>query len=108
MSKQDVLANKIWKLTVQPHGWACETVGGLSLLEAALLVGIRIPNSCRNGTCRTCMSKMQAGEINYKIDWPGLSLEEKQEGWILPCVAQACSDVVLDVPAAVKLFDEEI
>ncbi|MDP1979673.1 2Fe-2S iron-sulfur cluster binding domain-containing protein [Undibacterium sp.] len=108
MSKQDALANTIWTLTVQPHGWACETVAELSLLEAALLEGIRIPNSCRNGTCRTCICKMLAGKINYKIDWPGLSLEEKQEGWILPCVAQARSDVVLDVPAATTVFNKEI
>ncbi|MBI1773100.1 MAG: ferredoxin, partial [Burkholderiales bacterium] len=49
-----------------------------------------------------------SGEISYQIDWPGLSMEEKQEGWILPCVALACSDVVLDVPAAVKVFNEEV
>lgn len=108
MSKQDALVNKVWTLTVQPQGRKCETVAELSLLEAALLEGIRIPNSCRNGTCRTCICKMLAGEINYKIDWPGLSLEEKQEGWILLCVAQACSDVVLDVPAATTVFNKEI
>ncbi|MFZ6870670.1 2Fe-2S iron-sulfur cluster-binding protein [Undibacterium sp. Di27W] len=103
MSKQDVLGNQAWTLTVQPQGWTCEVADELSLLEAALLEGIRIPNSCRNGSCRTCMCKKLSGEIKYQIDWPGLSLEEKQEGWILPCVAQACSDVVLDVPAAVKV-----
>ncbi|MFP5392026.1 MAG: (2Fe-2S)-binding protein, partial [Gammaproteobacteria bacterium] len=32
--------------------------------------------------------------------WPGLSREEKQEGWILPCVALARSDLVLAAPAA--------
>ncbi len=103
MSESDVLGNKVWTLSIQPQGWACEAQDELSLLEAALLEGIRIPNSCRNGTCRTCMCQMLAGEIRYQIDWPGLSLEEKQEGWILPCVAEACSDVVLDVPAAVKV-----
>ncbi|MFZ6742230.1 2Fe-2S iron-sulfur cluster-binding protein [Undibacterium sp. JH2W] len=107
MSEPDALVNKVWTLTVQPQSWSCDAVEGLSLLEAALLEGIRMPNSCRNGTCRTCMCQMLAGEIRYQIAWPGLSLEEKQEGWILPCVAQACSDVVLDVPAAVKVFNEE-
>ena len=29
---------------------------------------------------------------------PGLSLEEKQEGWILPCVALPRSDIVLQRP----------
>ncbi|MFZ6730890.1 2Fe-2S iron-sulfur cluster-binding protein [Undibacterium sp. Ji42W] len=102
-----MVADQIWTLTLQPQGWTCDTVDALSLLEAALLEGMRIPNSCRNGTCRTCMCQMLSGEISYQIEWPGLSLEEKQDGWILPCVAQACSDVVLDVPAAVNLFSEE-
>ncbi|MFZ6710960.1 2Fe-2S iron-sulfur cluster-binding protein [Undibacterium sp. TC9W] len=103
MNTPVVLGNKVWSVTIQPQGWTCETQDELSLMEAALLEGIRMPNSCRNGTCRTCMCQMLAGEIRYRIDWPGLSLEEKQEGWILPCVAQACSDVLLEVPAAVKV-----
>jgi ferredoxin len=38
------------------------------------------------------------GEISYLIEWPGLSAEEKAEGWILPCVAQARSDLLLQRP----------
>lgn len=95
--------NGFWTLTVQPQNWLCEISEDLSLLEAALFDGVRIPNSCRNGTCRTCMCKLLSGKITYQIDWPGLSLEEKQDGWILPCVARAGSDVVLHVPAAVKV-----
>ena len=49
------------------------------------------------------MCKLCTGEIAYQIEWPGLTREEKAEGWILPCVAEAQSDLVLDVPAAVDL-----
>ncbi|CAG2135193.1 2Fe-2S iron-sulfur cluster-binding protein [Cupriavidus numazuensis] len=70
---------------------------GLSLLEAALLDGVVMPNSCRNGTCRACASRLRAGAIRYRIEWPGLSLDEKDEGWILPCVACAVSDVVIEL-----------
>jgi ferredoxin len=93
-----------WTLTIKPQNWTCDAHETDSLLEAALLAGIRLPNSCRNGTCRTCMCKLVSGDIAYRIAWPGLSQEEKQEGWILPCVALALTDVVLDVPAAVNLF----
>ncbi|MFZ6769225.1 2Fe-2S iron-sulfur cluster-binding protein [Undibacterium sp. Di26W] len=99
------LTKNAWTLSLQPHAWTCETDEQTSLLEAALAVGVRLPNSCRNGTCRTCLCKMLSGQIAYRVEWPGLSLEEKQEGWILPCVAQARSDVSLDVPAAVNMFD---
>lgn len=57
--------------------------------------GIDWPSSCRNGTCRTCFSKLESGQVRYEIDWPGLSAEEKEEGYVLPCVAYPCSDVVL-------------
>jgi ferredoxin len=57
--------------------------------------GIDWPSSCRNGTCRTCFSKLESGQVRYEIDWPGLSAGEKEEGYLLPCVAYPCSDVVL-------------
>jgi hypothetical protein len=45
---------------------------------------------------------MISGRVTYKIEWPGLSAEEKADGFILPCVACPESDVVIDVPRAVK------
>jgi ferredoxin len=57
--------------------------------------GIDWPSSCRNGTCRTCICQVVSGTVRYDIEWPGLSAEEKAEGYALPCVAFPCSDVVL-------------
>lgn len=65
------------------------------LLLAAERAGIDMPSSCRNGTCRTCITLLTAGQVGYRIAWPGLSAEEKEEGWILPCVAYPRSDVAL-------------
>ncbi len=67
------------------------------LLLAALAAGIALPWSCRNGTCRTCISRLVDGRIEHRIPWPGLSAEEKAEGLILPCVAEPRSDVTLQV-----------
>ncbi|MCX8520112.1 MAG: 2Fe-2S iron-sulfur cluster binding domain-containing protein [Rhodoferax sp.] len=53
-------------------------------------------SSCRNGSCRTCIGKLASGSVRYAIEWPGLSSEELAEGYVLPCVAYPCSDVVLD------------
>jgi ferredoxin len=64
----------------------------LMSLEAGL---INWPSSCRNGTCRTCIGKVTDGQVRYEIAWPGLSAEEKTEGYVLPCVAYPCSDVTL-------------
>ena len=57
--------------------------------------GIAWPSSCRNGTCRTCIAQLVRGAVRYKIEWPGLSAEEKVEGYTLPCVAFPCSDLSL-------------
>jgi ferredoxin len=53
------------------------------------------PSSCRNGTCRTCIGQLRSGAVRYAIDWPGLSAEEKTQGYVLPCVAYPTADVVL-------------
>jgi ferredoxin len=71
------------------------TSGAEPLLHAALRAGIELPSSCRNGTCRTCMCQLLRGEVAYRIRWPGLLPEEKEQGWILPCIAYARTDVLL-------------
>ena len=65
------------------------------LLNSLEQGGIDWPNSCRNGTCRTCIGQLTDGQVRYEIEWPGLSAEEKAEGYVLPCVAFPCSDLTL-------------
>lgn len=60
--------------------------------------GLKMDSSCRNGTCRTCVCKIKRGKVSYCIEWPGLSIDEKREGYILPCVAYPLSDVVIELP----------
>lgn len=91
---------RVFKLTIAPGGHVVEAKAGVSLLEAALHAGVSLPRSCRNGTCRACMCRLVTGEVGYRIDWPGLTAEEKADGWILPCVAVARSDVTIDQPDA--------
>lgn len=88
------------KVLVEPKGLGFETDEQSTLLEAALRGGVVLPNSCRNGTCRTCLCLMRSGSVEYRIEWPGLSFDEKREGYILPCVAVATSNLVIESPAA--------
>ena len=74
-----------------------EAPAALPLLLAAEQAGVWLrDSSCRNGTCRTCICRLVSGQVVYRIDWPGLSLDEKREGFILPCVAYPASDVVIE------------
>ena len=88
------------KITLAGQGWTFDADAPDTVLEAAEQAGIRLPSSCRNGTCRTCLCRSSSGAVRYKIEWPGLSLDEKREGYILPCVAIATSDLTIEAPAA--------
>ncbi|MBS0390392.1 MAG: 2Fe-2S iron-sulfur cluster binding domain-containing protein [Comamonadaceae bacterium] len=84
---------------VGSDGTQCDAWPDQPLLVSLEQGGINWPSSCRNGTCRTCICLLTEGRVRYEIDWPGLSAEEKAEGWVLPCVARPVSDVTLQVPA---------
>ncbi len=84
-----------FKVTLLPLGLRLPARADESLLKAALRAMAPVRSSCRNGTCRTCLCRLESGEIAYEIEWPGLTREEKAEGLVLPCVARPLSDVVL-------------
>ena len=88
----------VFTACMAPDGLMFEAPAGLSLLEAAELAGLQPASSCRNGTCRACICQLSSGEVAYRIEWPGLSLEEKRDGYILPCAAYPLSDVVIRMP----------
>ena len=86
-------------ITLQPPG-ARFPSGGATILQAAESAGYELPSSCRNGTCRTCLCRLESGTVRYLVDWPGLSIEEKRENYLLPCVAVPTGDVVVSAPLA--------
>jgi ferredoxin len=86
----------MFRVTVLPSVETFETAPDQTLLDAALAAGVLLPKSCRNGTCRACRCRLLRGTAEHVIEWPGLSREEKVEGWILPCVLRVLSDCVLD------------
>lgn len=85
---------------IEPAGWEFSARADVTVMQAAREAGFVLPSSCRNGTCRSCMCKLVDGTVRYTIDWPGISTDESDEGWILPCVASAESPLVLRVPHA--------
>ena len=87
-------------LRIQPQGDTADAWPEHSLLTSLEMGGLKWPSSCRSGTCRTCMGLMTAGQVRYEMAWPGLTAEEKAEGWVLPCVAFSTQDVVLLDPLA--------
>lgn len=85
---------------IEPDGQQFDAWSHQPLLTSLEQGGLNWPSSCRNGTCRTCVCQMLRGSVRYEVEWPGLSTEEMDEGYVLPCVAFATSDVVLQQEAA--------
>ena len=80
----------------EPSGLVFEAPARLPLLRSAREAGLILPSSCRNGTCRACLCRLVSGRVSYIVEWPGLSAEEKAEGFILACVAVPESALVID------------
>jgi ferredoxin len=92
-------------ITLVPANWRFAADGGSTVLRAAEAAGIDLPSSCRNGTCRTCLCRLTSGSVRYLVEWPGLSQEEKRDGYILPCVAIPETDLVVEAPLARRAKD---
>ena len=95
MSRQDPASFALRLGRIEPVGQSFDILPGQSLLQALESGGLDWPSSCRNGMCRTCIGRLDSGQVSYSVDWPGLSQEELQDGSVLPCVAHAQTDVVL-------------
>jgi ferredoxin len=88
-------------IVIEPAGWTFTAPADVPLVQAARDAGFVLPSSCRNGTCRTCLCPLKSGQTAYTIEWPGVSVDEKEEGLILPCVSVARSDLVIESPRAI-------
>lgn len=80
------------------NGQTVQATPGQTLWQALQQSGVSWPVSCRNGSCRTCIGRLSAGQVRYTVDWPGLLPEEKATGCVLPCVACANTHLVLHGP----------
>ena len=82
--------------------------GETNLLEAMRDAGLPVRKSCRNGVCGLCKCRLVAGDITYHWRKPhGLWDKHIAAGLILPCIAFAESDLVIDQIPLVETTDQE-
>jgi ferredoxin len=94
-------ADSPFEVRVEPAGARFAALPTQTLREAAAAAGIVLPTACRNGTCRVCIVRLRSGRVDYRVAWPGLSAEERDAGWTLPCVALPRANLVIEQPAAI-------
>lgn len=71
---------------------------GASILDAGLRAGAAMPFSCTMGGCGACRVRLVSGDV--VLDAPNcLTDEERDDGWILTCVAHPVGPVVVEVEA---------
>ena len=72
----------------------CQISPGSTLLDVAERNGVQIPFGCRQGQCGTCATRVLSGTVQMDVE-AGLTAEQKNAGYALPCVGRAEGTVVL-------------
>src|SRR5687767_14791893 len=82
---------------IEPSGHCITVESGEKILEAALRQGVTLAYSCRNGACGTCKGVLRAGQVDYgSYEERALSEDERRNGKLLLCQAEALSDVTVE------------
>jgi len=76
-------------------GKFCQVSTGSTLLDLAEQNGVQIPYGCRQGLCGTCATRVLSGTVQMDVE-AGLTAEQKNTGYVLPCVSRVQGTVVLD------------
>jgi len=72
----------------------CQASAGSTLLELAEKNGVQIPYGCRQGVCGTCSTRLLSGTVQMDVE-DGLASEQKNAGYVLPCVSRIKGTVVV-------------
>jgi ferredoxin-NADP reductase len=75
-------------------GKVCEAPTGSTLLDLAERNGVQIPYGCRQGLCGACATRVLSGTVQMDVE-DGLTAEQKNAGYVLPCVSRAKGTVVV-------------
>ena len=67
------------------------------VLEAGLRQHLVLPFGCKSGGCGSCRVRLLQGEVQHRLPPPALSQAELDAGYILMCLAEARSDLVIDL-----------
>lgn len=83
---------------LEAAGQSWPVARGSNLLDALNAAGLRVPYSCRSGSCHACLVRCMRGEP-LDAQPEALSRHLREQGWRLACQCRVADDLV------VQLFD---
>ena len=87
-------------LSFEPSGKSVRVPSGVSVFDAALWNGIPVDSTCGgHGTCKKCKVRIADGSVPIsRLDERAFSAEQLADGWRLACMANAVTNLTVDVP----------
>jgi CDP-4-dehydro-6-deoxyglucose reductase len=82
---------------VIPSGREFSVEADETILDGALRNGLAFPYGCRGGACGACKAKLIDGSFNYADEPMALSEDELADNISLLCVANAASDLTVEI-----------
>jgi uncharacterized 2Fe-2S/4Fe-4S cluster protein (DUF4445 family) len=91
------------QLAFSPSGREVRVPAGVSVFDAASWNGIAIDSTCGgHGTCKKCRIQVRGPNASsvpvHRLDARSFTAEQLSAGWRLACLAQATSDLAVEVP----------
>lgn len=86
-----------FRVTIQKSDHEFVTHESETVLESGLRSGLNLKFHCDNGSCGECAARLISGEVEQqrKTDFCFTEVQ-KNEGYFLPCVCEARSDLLID------------
>eukprot|EP01098_Paradermamoeba_levis_P015740 TRINITY_DN814_c0_g1_i1.p1 TRINITY_DN814_c0_g1~~TRINITY_DN814_c0_g1_i1.p1 ORF type:complete len:105 (-),score=25.77 TRINITY_DN814_c0_g1_i1:92-406(-) len=98
---------KTWQVTIRNSEEKNEKTIPVSeydnILDVAEEQRINLPYNCRAGACSTCACKIISGQVE-QMDQTYMDEKQVEAGYVLICVAQPRSDLVLETHKEEELF----
>lgn len=90
------MMDEVYEVEFVDEGQTIEVPADKPVLEAAEEAGLDLPYQCRMGVCGVCSAlRVVDGEVE-QTEGMFLSDSEKEEGYVLTCVARPRSDLRLE------------
>jgi ferredoxin-NADP reductase len=83
-----------FQVSFTTSGITATAAAGRTLLETAEAEGVSMLSSCRAGVCQACRTRVSSGTVDCRSDV--LAPEDREAGFVLPCVSWAASDCELE------------